>query len=250
MKNYNKLLLSMLFSLPLLCFGGEEKKAGLICPLKPDPPPLIDGNPKEWQSLPGTIEINGEQVRWGKAKWKNEEDLSGIVNLCWDENYFYVLAQVTDDKVMVTKSGKFLFRTDHIELDIDPVRTPDCKGPFTNKQFIVGVSPGNMEKSGDAMQDSEPEFYIYCPDNLKLAPGIDVASSSTETGYLIEVRIPWKLLGIKPAKGKIIGLDVHFSDSDNTDDQEKMTSLYPANWQGRKRENMLPVTLTGTQGKF
>ncbi len=245
----NKLLIALFSALPLLCWAGGMKTPGIICPLKSDPPPLIDGNPKEWQSLPGAIEITGEQVRWGKAKWKNEEDLSGTVNFCWDSNYFYVLAQVTDDKILVTKSGKNLFQTDHIELDIDPCWTPGCKGPFTKQQFVIGISPGNMEKTGDPISDIEPEFYIYCPQDIKSAEGIDIASTRTDNGYLIEARISWELLGTKPVQGKTIGLDIHFSDSDNVEDQEKMTSLYPGDWTGRKREKMMPVMLTGIQGK-
>jgi hypothetical protein len=245
----HKLLIALSCALPVLCLAGNGKSPSVICPLKPDPPPLIDGNPREWQSLPGTIEISGEQVQWGKAKWKNKEDLSGFVNFCWDENYLYVLAQVTDDKVLVTKSGKYLVRADHIELDIDPVWKAGCKGGFTKQQFIIGMSPGNMEHTGDPMLDSDPEFYIYCPQNIQSAEGIDVASARTEKGYLIEACIPWKLLGTKPEQGDTIGLDIHLSDSDNVEDQEKMTSLYPGAWKGRKRENMIPVMLTGAKVK-
>jgi hypothetical protein len=53
----HKLLIALFCALPVLCLAGEVKAPALICPLKPDPPPLIDGNPKEWQSLPGAIEI-------------------------------------------------------------------------------------------------------------------------------------------------------------------------------------------------
>lgn len=239
----------MIFALPLLCLAEGMKMPRIICPLKPDPPPLIDGNPKEWQTLPGLVEITGEHVRYGKMKWKNEEDLSGSVQFCWDENYLYVLAQVTDDKILVTKSGKDLWKTDHIELDIDPFWTPGCNGDFAKRQFVIGISPGNMEKSGDPMLDREPEFYIYNPEGITPPGDFDIASNRTETGYLIEARIPWKLLGIKPEQKKIIGLDIHFSDSDNVEDQEKMTSLYSGDWTGRKREKMIPVMLTDTQGK-
>lgn len=57
----HKVLITLSCALPVLCLAGNVKATGVICPLKSDAPQLIDGNPKEWQSLPGTIEISGEQ---------------------------------------------------------------------------------------------------------------------------------------------------------------------------------------------
>jgi len=247
----SKLLIASLLALPLLC-QAEEAKAkmpAIICPLKTDPPPSIDGNPKEWQALPGVVEITGEMIKKGKEKWKGDADLSGAVQFCWDSNYLYVLAQVTDDKILVTKTGVDMWRTDHVELDIDPFWTPESSGIFGKQQFVIGLSPGNLKKTGDPMQDIEPEFYIYYPQEISQGQEIDIAASRTEGGYIIEARIPWKMLGIKPEQGKTIGADFHLSDSDDAADQEKYTSLNPEPWAGRKRERMLPFMLTSPLGK-
>ena len=71
-------------------------------------------------------------------------------------------------------------------------------------------------------------------------------------GYVLEARIPWKVLGVRgPVKpGMVFGIDVHFSDSDNAAVQESMTSLNPIPWQGRRQENILKMVLTGTDGKL
>lgn len=233
----------------------EKKPAALelpqiMCPLKPDPPPVVDGELTEWQNVPGAIEITPDQVRWGKPKWKDEDDLSGIFHMCWDQNYLYLAANVIDDKVMVVHSGNKLWMSDHIEFDIDVDWQPGIKGDFKNKQFVFGFSPGNFQNTGDPLNDIPAEFYVFRPAGIGDNAEIDVASKRTEDGYSLEVRIPWKFFGIVPKQGKTVGVDIHFSDSDDAHQQETMTSLYPAEWAGRKRERMIPVALGDTSGKI
>ena len=83
--------------------------------------------------------------------------------------------------------------------------------------------------------------------------GIDVGSSITEDGYVLEARIPWKVLGIKQrvTAGMVFAVDVHISDSDKDFVQEAMTSLNNTTpWKGRRQENILKMVLTGTDGKI
>ena len=162
------IFLILMISSAIILSANAKTKQKIICPQKTDPPPVIDGDINEWLSLPGEIIITEEHVQWGKEKWKNEDDLSGSFHLCWDVNYLYILAEVIDDKLLVTQSGNDLYKTDHIEIDIDTDYHPDAKGSYTAKQFLIAVSPGNMEDSGDPLTDIGPEFYIYHPVNLKL----------------------------------------------------------------------------------
>jgi hypothetical protein len=221
----------------------------VMCPLKPDPPPVVDGELNEWQNVPGTIEITPAQVRWGKPKWKDEDDLGGTFHMCWDQNYLYLAAEVIDDKIMVSHSGNQLWMSDHIEFDIDVDWKTGVKGEFGKKQFVFGFSPGNFQNTGDPLNDITAEFYVFRPAGIADNAEIDVASKRTEDGYTLEVRIPWKFFGISPKQGDTIAFDIHFSDSDDALQQETMTSLYPAVWKGRKRERMIPVVLGDTSGK-
>ena len=82
---------------------------------------------------------------------------------------------------------------------------------------------------------------------------MDVGASITEDGYVLEARIPWKVLGIKGnvTAGMVFGVDVHISDSDKDFVQECMTSLNNTTpWKGRKQENIPKMVLTGTDGKI
>jgi hypothetical protein len=221
----------------------------IICPQKPDPPPVVDGELNEWENLPGVIEITPDQICHGKDKFSEEGDLGGIFRICWDKNYLYLAADVVDDKIVVTRAGKDLWQTDHIEFDIDIAWQPGVKGNFGKNQFVFGFSPGNFSRTGDPLADIEPEFYIFMPASIGDNAEIDVASKETEIGYTLEIRIPWKFFGIKPAIGRLIAFDIHFSDTDDSNSQESMTSLFPGKWRRRKRERMIPVILGDTSGE-
>jgi hypothetical protein len=245
-----KILLILMMSAGFVLSGQKLIKKNLICPQKTDPPPVIDGDIDEWLNLPGKIPVTGKDVRWGKSKWKDDDDLSGCFQLCWDANYLYILADVTDEKLLVTKSGVNLYQTDHIEVDIDTDYQPDAKGTYSAKQFLIAFSPGNMEDTGDPLVDIAPEYYIYNPVDIKIEHNIYVASKPTEYGYIIELRIPWKLLKVKPEIGMTIGIDLHLSDSDESENQESLTTLSSGKWDKRNRSKMQPAKLTNPAGRI
>ncbi|HPY90905.1 MAG TPA: hypothetical protein PLT23_09275, partial [Lentisphaeria bacterium] len=83
-KTANLLKTTVLLSLMLLQAAyAAEPSLVFACPLKPDPPPVIDGDIREWERLPA-FEVEEKNVTWGKAKWEGEEDLSGSFKVCYD----------------------------------------------------------------------------------------------------------------------------------------------------------------------
>jgi len=227
-----------------------DKPPVIVCPLKPDPPPVPDGDRREWTHLPGAVAVTNQNATWGRPQYTGEDDLSGTVMLCYDANYLYLLAEVVDDKI-VAAGGKGMFNADHVELTFAPQYKTGAKGPMPNDWRVIGFSPGSVETSGDPLSDLEPEAFLIMPANIDWS-GIDVGATMTEDGYVLEARIPWKVLGVKnPVQpGMSFGVDVHLSDADKSPTQETMTSLNPVPWQGRRQENILKMTLTGTDGKL
>lgn len=231
-----------------LAWGEAVTRPVFPCPLKPDPPPSIDGDSREWDHLPGAVTITEAHVTWGKAKWESLQDLSGTLQFCYDSNYFYLLADVVDDMVTIG-GGKEMFGCDHVELTFAPVFDEKAMGPKGEDWRIIGFSPGTQEASGDIFSDMSPEAYLHFPINTD-SSAIDVASRPTENGYLLEARIPWRLLGVKgtPKVGDVFGFDLHLSDSDSGTSQETLTSLNTNTWRGRQKETILKLVLTGTDG--
>ena len=241
---------ALLLAAALLSGAAPADKPVVVCPLKPDPPPVIDGDRREWDALPGAMTVGDANLTWGRAQYRGEEDLSGTVMVCYDANYLYLLADVVDDKIVPT-DGKSIFSCDHVELTFAPVYRDGMRGPRPADWRVIGFGPGSVELTGDPLSDFEPEAAGVFPPNLDTS-GIDVGASITEEGYVLEARIPWKVLGVKgPVKpGMVFGIDVHLSDSDNAAVQESMTSLNPVPWKGRRQENILKMVLTGTDGKL
>lgn len=95
-----KFILAALASLIVL--SGAARAAGpFSIPLKPDPPPALDGNLDEWRSLPGALTLDHkEQVTHGATAWKSPADCSARVWLAWRGDGVYLAAEVIGDSVL------------------------------------------------------------------------------------------------------------------------------------------------------
>ena len=253
----NKIALAAVIPAALLILSGTaaaapaKAKPVIICPQKPDPPPVIDGDPDDWELVPAAITLDKSHVVWGRAQHKGDNDLSGTVRLSFDNNYLYLLVEVVDEAIK-TASDKNIFISDHVELDFAPVYKDNAHGPRQDNWRILAFTPGTVESSGDPLADMEADVTAAYPNDLDYSD-IDVGASITEDGYVIEARIPWKTLGVKGnvTAGMVFGVDVHLSDSDKDFVQEAMTSLNnTVPWKGRRQENILKMVLTGTDGKI
>lgn len=220
----------------------------ILCPLKADPPPAIDGSLAEWYQSPAGFQLKEENITYGKEKWQGPSDLSSTLWLYWDKNYLYLAADVTDDVFIQEQTGGNIWKEDHLELDFDPKYKPGANGIFTEQQFVMGFSPGNLKNTGDPLFDLPPEAYIWKPQGIDFSV-IGVASQKTENGYTLEARVPWSLFGIKVKQGDVFGIDFRVSDSDNPNIQETMTSLFPQKWVGRRLERLIPIKLGDTEGR-
>lgn len=228
--------------------GEEQSPYGI--PLKPDPPPSIDGRMGEWERVPNVWIVNRkEQAVYAGNKWKTPADLSGKVWLAWRYEYLYLAVDVTDDRHIQSERGVNMWKGDHIELYLD--LTPDAdpqRSNFGDGQMQFGFSPGNFQHTGDSINDIAPEAVIYRPERAA-AKGVLVAVQKTDTGYALEAAIPWGLLGVeRPEKGMPINLEVGLSDTDGTESvQEKMMTLLTAEWQ-HTRSRLVSAALAPADG--
>lgn len=227
----------------------------LAVPLKPDPPPAMDGELREWASVPNAIQLNrAEQVVYGRGKWTSPDDLSATVWLAWRGEYLFVAVDVTDDKFRQTQRGGDLCKGDHVELYLDttplsPSPTAREKGaPFGKGQFHFGFSPGNFQSTGDALFDLKPEAVVFTPNGMA-AQGVLVAAKRTEKGYGLEAAVPWSLVGVKPAVGVPLSVEIGASDTDSDEPaQESLMTILTATW-AHTRDRLAPVVLSPADGK-
>ena len=148
----SKIFLALLTPAALFALSGithaapAKAKPVIVCPQKPDPPPVIDGDPDDWELVPGAITLDKSHIVWGQAQHKGENDLSGTVRLSFDSNYLYLLVEVVDEAIK-TASDKGIFVSDHVELDFAPVYKDNAHGPRQKDWRILGFTPGTVESN-------------------------------------------------------------------------------------------------------
>jgi len=164
---------------------------------------------------------------WEGDPLESPEDAGGNAHIAWGTDGVYVAVTVKDDtlgKVLPQADAKRHWRTDSVEIAIDPLGTAEN----TSATFKVGVFPTTTEGGPAAYRDADA---FQGPVN-ETAPGFKVASKVSEpyTGYVIETFIPFADLpaDINPENA---AMNVFIYDSD-TQDLTGQTRLGWSTWGG------------------
>lgn len=128
----------------------------------------------------------------------------------WDEQNLYLVAKVTDNRIVQAWQGAELWQGDHLEIWVDTDFMGDASETKINADdFQIGISPGDF-------QNIKPEIYCWYPKAKegKIESG-EIASSLIADGYILEATIPFKFLDITPESEKLIGFCMLVSDTDD-----------------------------------
>ena len=195
-------------------------------------PPTIDGDLSDWAALSPAATIDqSDQVGWKETpetQWDGPSDLSAVAYLGWDAEALYLAARVTDDMLQQQLWGEGLWKGDHLEFWLDTALQSDFdEATPSADDFQFGFSPGSQDGSAPA------DFAIWQPALLRAdyESLINYASQFVADGYVIEARIPWRLLrGVTPQPGLALGVAVDPSDTDTPKRaaQELIMSTAPA----------------------
>ncbi len=167
--------------------------------------PTIDGVLGEWT----TTAYTANQVVFGAAAWTGTSDLSAAYYVGWDSGNLYLAARVTDDRHVQVSSGRYLYKGDDVEIQLDT----DLPGDYYSTtlsadDYQIGLSPGDFAAR-------PAEAYRWYPAALEASlPTVAVAARKTDQGYDLEARIPWSVFGVTPAGGTTYGFALSFSDND------------------------------------
>ncbi len=172
-------------------------------------PPTIDGQLADWTNA--SITASQYQV-FSRSGWDGSADIQADWQVGWDASYLYVAVQVTDDRHYQPYTGRFSFRGDSIELQLDLNRRGDFGQYLSYDDFQIILSPGDFGSRA-------PEAYRFRGNDIGQmvdATGhqISVAAVQTGDGYNLEARIPWSDLGTTAQANMIIGAALNANDND------------------------------------
>ena len=169
-----------------------------VIPYDVDPPIVVDSDLADWENVPNAFELKDKaQVTLGASTWTGSEDLSARIRLAWRSTGICVAAEVTDDVVSQTATGRDVWKGDHVSLLMDLTPGIEAQRSALGKgQVHVGISPGSFDvKIGGT--PLPPEIVVWTPTDAPEQGGDVVARRSGE-GYLIEAFVPWSRLKAAP----------------------------------------------------
>jgi len=177
-------LVVMTVILTISCFSGTVFAAAKTTE-------AIKGTP----TIDGTVDSCWKGAKSVKtASWASDEGpwATGKFSTMWDENYLYVLAQVTDK--LVTDKAAEPWNKDCIEIFLDELNEKAATYDTNDGQYRVNFK--NETSGGGAFK----------ADTFKSAAKVVTG------GYVIEAAIPWVALKGKAAVGTIAGIDFQVAD--------------------------------------
>jgi len=182
----------------------------------------------------GTMAIDGQLAGWpgrpperiGPDRLTVGRDSQGVeasFKACWDEDSLYLLADVRDPTPMRNlHSGADLWSADGLELFLGS-EAVEQGGPlrFTDRQILIGAGRG----------DGEGQFHVV---NASRQPAVKMAvvPDAAGNGYVLEIAIPWKVVGVEPKEGLELLFDLAVDDS--SDGKSRRCQLM---WNGTARNS-------------
>ena len=173
--------------------------------------PSIDGDISEFASLP-SYDIPFSNIWEGATD--DAADLTGTFQTMYDDQFLYVAVSVDDNTVVsniAPNDIKGHWRSDSVEITIDPQGAGVSEHTLTT--FKTGIFPfdteGNVQGERDADANQGPLSIT--------APDMQIASSHTDTGYVLEVAIPWNAVPGEVNPGDDFGFNILIYDCDKAE---------------------------------
>jgi hypothetical protein len=185
-------------------------------------------------AVPGTPRLNGRSTAWAAAPTLTSAAVvagrdTGITarwQLLWDRSALYLRATVHDPHLVqpfVHNPGQ-LFRGDSIGLELgrDAAARPD-QAPLRSgdAHYLFGLRPGKGLIS--AVNRARAGSFV----NGHADRRIRAVEHRTRSGYQIEIAIPWNVVGVSPATGRVLAANLDVSDGSRTGVLRAMKSTNP-----------------------
>jgi len=156
------------------------------------------------------VEHNIQQIYEGSVT--NGSDLSAYYKVIWNANNLFFVVNVNDDSKVNDSPVALADFDDGVEIYLDMNNDKANSYDANDHHFLF--------------RWNDPDIHHISAGQINPA-GAEAAFASPATGYILEIKLPYSLLG-NPAS--IIGIDVHINDDDNGGDtrEAKMAWFEPS----------------------
>lgn len=192
----------------------------------------IDGKADDWAGAGGGFRVEILCSPDGRAKPPADHDAR--LRMAWNDSGLLLLAAVRDDKWVEHADKGWLWRYDGVEVFLAP-------RPGDKQMCQWAISPGMTPEQTSLrwkLHDHRKDDALK-----KLPAALKAARRKTDTGYLLELLVPWSPLAIRPKAGREVGVQVLVNDADQVDGETLHTAWYPADNTGFDGDNMHRVRL-------
>ena len=183
----------------------------------PPPPPPAPALKVYRAGAPITLDgLLGEWSGSDAASFSGSSS-SASAALLWDDTNLYVAFQVNDTRLNATQTARdagTLYLDDSIEIYLDTGNDRASAMQPDDYQLLVNLNnaQGDLRGTGtgkDAAWNAVWQSVVRLQGTLN-------NDGDTDSGYTVEIAIPWAQLGVTPTSGMVLGLDLAVDDSDPT----------------------------------
>lgn len=174
----------------------------------------VDGNLEDWNGIiPWELE-GVKDIETGEID--NRQDAFASMRFAWNDEYLFFSADITDEDLVSRLSEQHIWKDDCIELFIDPELNGLNWG--SQEDFQIGFSPG---------EGNEVKVYAWFQKMDPQKRGLLVAKVIVrEGGWALEVKIAWRMLGLRPIPGMVLGLTPTYHDLDSDRSEGKLNPYF------------------------
>lgn len=162
-----------------------------------------------WRAIPA-VAIPPTQTWQGTVT--DASDVSASFRVAHDGDHLWVEVRVVDDVVVSNIEPDDIrghWRSDSVEVCVDP----EGGAEHTLGAFKVGIFPFDSAGKPRGARDADRAPGLI----EETAPGMGLVSARTPDGYLVRMRIPWRVTGVDPGTAGRVGFNVLVYDGDKRD---------------------------------
>ena len=168
-------------------------------------PPNIDAKfgEKEWEFA--------RSVRYKGADSDREliSDNEVEVHTAWDESNLYMIFNVTDNNLQsyqTTLDHSRMSKDDIVEFLIDANNDKDSCWSVDDIIYHINLNNQKKDDRGTINCESDSKWTGNAKTAVRFFGTLNDPSDK-DTGYVVEVALPWNELNLKPASGMTLGID-------------------------------------------